>query len=52
MTGKCIVIIMNNFLKKACNSARREHISKISEDLKSSGNPKPFGSFVLSVCKG
>ena len=28
--------VMNNFLKKACNSARREHINKISEDLKSS----------------
>ena len=44
--------IMNNFLKKACNSARREHINKISEDLKSSGNPKPFWSFVSSVRKG
>lgn len=43
---------MNNFLKKACNSARREHINKISEDLKSSGNPKPFWSFVSSVRKG
>ena len=43
--------IMNNFLKKACNSARRDHINKISEDLKSSGNPKPFWSFVSSVRK-
>ena len=44
--------VMNNFLKKACKSARREHINKISEDLKSSGNPKPFWSFVSSVRKG
>ena len=44
--------VINNFLKKACNSARREHINKISEDLKSSGNPKPFWSFVSSVRKG
>ena len=43
---------MNNFLKKACNSARRERINKISEDLKSSGNPKSFWSFVSSVRKG
>lgn len=43
---------MNNFLKKACNSARREHINKISKDLKSSGNPKPFWSFLSSVGKG
>lgn len=43
---------MNNFLKKACNSAQREHINKISEDLKSSGNPKPFWSFVSSLRKG
>lgn len=26
---------MNNFLKKVCNSARRDHINKTSEDLKS-----------------
>ena len=44
--------VMNYFLKKACKSARREHINKISEDLKSSGNPKPFWSFVSSVRKG
>ena len=43
---------MNNFLKKACNSARREHINKMSEDLESSGNPKPFWSFVSSARKG
>ena len=42
---------MNNFLKKA-NSARREHINKISEDLKSSGDPKSFRSFVSAVIKG
>lgn len=42
---------MNNFLKKA-NSARRKHINKISEDLKSSGNPNPFWSFVSAVRKG
>lgn len=34
---------MTNFLKKNCNSARREQINKISEDLKSSGNPNRFG---------
>lgn len=44
--------VTNNFLKKACNLAQREHINKISEDLKSSGNPKPFRSFVSSVRKG
>lgn len=43
--------VMNNFLKKACNLAQREHINKISEDLKSSGNPKPFRSFVSFVRK-
>lgn len=44
--------VTNNFLKKACNLAQREHINKISEDLKSSGNPKPFRSFVSFVRKG
>ena len=43
---------MNNSLKKACNSARRQHIQNIAEDLQIHGNPKSFWSYVNSIRKG
>lgn len=39
---------MNNSLKKACNSARRQHIQNIAQDLQIHGNPKSFWSYVNS----
>ena len=43
---------MNNSLEKACNSARRQHIQNIAQDLKIHGNPKSFWSYVNSIRKG
>ena len=43
---------LNNSLKKACNSARRQHIHNIAQDLQINGNPKSFWSYVNSIRKG
>ena len=43
---------LNNSLKKACNSARRQHIQNIAQDLQIHGNPKSFWSYVNSFRKG
>ena len=43
---------LNNSLKKACNSARRQHIQNIAQDLQINGNPKSFWSYVNFIRKG
>ena len=43
---------LNNSLKKPCNSARRQHIQNIAQDLQIHGNPKSFWSYVNSIRKG
>ena len=43
---------LNNSLKKACNSALRQHIQNIAQDLQIHGNPKSFWSYVSSIRKG
>ena len=43
---------LNNSLKKACNSARRQHIHNIAQDLQINGNPKSFWSYVNFIRKG
>ena len=43
---------LNNSLKKACNSARRQHIQNIAQDLQINGNPKSFWSYINSIRKG
>lgn len=43
---------LNNSLKKACNSARRQYVYNIAQDLKTNGNPKSFWSYVKAARKG
>ena len=43
---------LNNSLKKACNSARRQYVYNITQDLKTNGNPKSFWSYVKAARKG
>ena len=38
----------NNYVKKECNSARRQFVNNLADELKTSNSPKPFWNFVQS----
>ena len=41
----------NNYVKKECNSARRQFVNNLADELKTSNSPKPFLNFVQSKRK-
>ena len=38
----------NNYVKKECNSARKQFVNNLADELKTSNSPKPFWNFVQS----
>ena len=41
----------NNYVKKECNSARRQFVNNLADESKTSNSPKPFWNFVQSKGK-
>ena len=44
--------VLNNSLKKKCNSAKWQHLKELADKMKSENNPKPFWNYIKSLRKG